>query len=178
MLGRTPAIQSPWFSVTKERVKLPDGKIIEDFYTVKGANLICILALNKDKRAAFISQYRHGVQQVILEIPGGGIDPGESSLQAAKRELAEETGLVSNDWQKITRAYLDPARSTVYQDFYVALDAATDNSLPEPEYQPKFIAIEEAYANAEKLGIRGMSTVMALSIARSMDLGAIGQDRR
>jgi ADP-ribose pyrophosphatase len=175
VLRQTPVIESPWFKVAKEKVELPGGHIIEDFYTVKADDLICILALNEAGQVAFIRQYRHGIQKIMLEIPGGVVDAGESSLAAAKRELAEETGLVSNNWHKIAHAYLDPARSNVGQDFYLALNATVDSSLPKPEFEPQFIEIEEAYNNAENLGIIGMSTIMALSIARSMDLRAIGQ---
>jgi ADP-ribose pyrophosphatase len=110
VLGQTPVIQSPCFKVSKEKVQLPGGNIIEDFYTVRGNDLIGVLALNKANQVAFIHQYRHGIQQIMLEIPGGGVDAGESSLEAAKRELAEETELVSGNWHKIAHAYPDPAR--------------------------------------------------------------------
>jgi hypothetical protein len=66
----------------------------------------------------------------------------------------------------------------VSQDFYLALATTSDTSLPKPEFEPRFLDIEEAYNNAAQLGIIGMSTIMALSFVRSMDLRAIGQGDR
>lgn len=171
VLEQTPVIQSPWFKVTKEKVELANGKVVDDFYTVRGDNLVCIVALNNISQAAFVRQYRHGIQKMMLEVPGGGIDAGETSLAAAKRELAEETGLVSHNWHLIAHAYIDPARSSVSQHFYLALDVLPDSSLPVPEFVPQFMEIDDAIVNAEKLGIVGMSTIMALSVARSTATG-------
>jgi ADP-ribose pyrophosphatase len=172
-LSQEPVVDSPWFKVSKDRVELPNGSIIDDFYTVKGDDLVCILALRKDHKAAFIKQYRHGIGRTILEIPGGGVDSGESSLEAAKRELMEETGLVSNNWHKLGQSFIDPARSNVCQNFYLALDAEPARDIGKAEFDVEYIDIKDAHEKGSGLGIVGTSTIAALNLMQSHNLGTI-----
>lgn len=77
---------------------MPDGgcadrEIIEHF----GA--VAVVALDEDNRLIMVEQYRHSVQQRLLELPAGLLDvAGEDELVAAQRELGEEAGLAAQDW--------------------------------------------------------------------------------
>ena len=71
--------------------ELPDGQIIEPII-LEFSDWTCVFALTAQQEAILVRLYRHGVGQVIWEIPGGVIDPGETPLEAARRELMEETG--------------------------------------------------------------------------------------
>ncbi len=74
-----------------DKCKLPSGNIIEKMILEFGT-WATIVAITKDQEVVLIKQYRHGAGRVIWEFPGGIIDPGESPLLAAKRELLEESG--------------------------------------------------------------------------------------
>ena len=68
-----------------------DGKR-HDFYVIEAPDLINVIPLTKDEEVVLIEQYRHGTEEVSLEIPGGMVDPGEGPRETAARELFEETG--------------------------------------------------------------------------------------
>jgi ADP-ribose pyrophosphatase len=78
-------------SVEKRRYELPHGKQV-DFHIREGEGSVACLALTKEKQVILAKQYRPGPAKVLLEIPGGGLDPGENLAEAAARELLEETG--------------------------------------------------------------------------------------
>lgn len=77
--------------IIKKTFKLPNG-LIKDFFIKEEKNIACILAITKDKKVILLKQYRPGPEKELIDLPGGMIDEGETSLQAAKRELLEETG--------------------------------------------------------------------------------------
>ncbi len=76
-----------------ERVdfELPDGSVV-DFYLKKEEDTVCMLALTKNQEVILAKQFRPGPYEILLELPGGGIEEGESPEEAGARELLEETG--------------------------------------------------------------------------------------
>lgn len=88
----------PFLKVRVETVELPDGRRIPDYYQFDMPSFACIFAEMEDGRIVTYRQYRHGSRRVGLVFPGGHLSPGEAPLDAAKRELLEETGLEAADW--------------------------------------------------------------------------------
>ncbi len=80
-----------------------------DFYIIEAPTWVNVVAVTADNHIVLIEQYRHGIKSVTYEIPGGMVDPGESSLDAAKRELIEETGYSSEDWLPLGEVHPNPA---------------------------------------------------------------------
>lgn len=85
-------VNAPWLKVAKEKCELPNGKVIDDFYTLWQPDWVMILARTQDGRWVMTKQYRHGTQEITLEFPAGIIDKGEAPKEAAIRELQEECG--------------------------------------------------------------------------------------
>ncbi len=90
---------SPWVRVLIQQVRLPDGRVIDDYYKVELRDYTGVVARTCDGKIVFERQYKHGVGHVSLMLPGGAIENGESPLSSAQRELLEETGYVADEWR-------------------------------------------------------------------------------
>jgi len=129
---------------TNEREK--DGKKT-DFYVIEAPDWSNVMGLDRSGNIIMIEQYRPGTEEVILELPGGLIDEGESHAEAAKRELLEETGYSSSKWELIGVSNPNPANqdNTIYH--YLALDC---EKTAEPSLDPnesvvtKLVGVPEA----------------------------------
>lgn len=97
------------FSTRMDIGKSPVTGKEHDFYIIEAPTWVNVVAISADDEILLIKQYRHGIRSVTFEIPGGMVDPGESPLEAAKRELLEETGFISNDWALIGNVHPNPA---------------------------------------------------------------------
>ena len=85
-------VNAPWLKVAKEKCELPNGKVIDDFYTLWQPDWVLILARTTEGKWVMTEQYRHGTGKIALEFPAGIIDKGETPEEAAIRELQEECG--------------------------------------------------------------------------------------
>ncbi|MCQ2346182.1 MAG: NUDIX hydrolase [Paludibacteraceae bacterium] len=90
----------PWLSVRQEEVELPNGHRIPTWFVLEYPNWINVIAETKDGQLVMNDQYRHGLGVTAYELVAGVIDPGESPLEAAKRELNEETGFGGGEWEE------------------------------------------------------------------------------
>lgn len=92
LLNTEYLVNAPWLKVAKEKCELPNGKVIDDFYTLWQPDWVLILARTTEGKWVMTEQYRHGSGKIALEFPAGIIDKGETPEQAALRELQEECG--------------------------------------------------------------------------------------
>jgi ADP-ribose pyrophosphatase len=88
-------------SIAIESVILPDGRKVDDYMQIQIADFVMIFAETASGHAVCLRLYRHGARCVGLELPAGHIDHAEDPLDAARRELLEETGYESADWQAL-----------------------------------------------------------------------------
>ena len=103
-------IREPWMTVRKDKMMLPDGRVKEGYWSLEYPDWINVIALTKSGEFIFERQYRHGLGIVEFEIPAGVIEKGETPLEAARRELMEETGeLVTSDkrWKNHRNTHYD-----------------------------------------------------------------------
>lgn len=117
------ALTANIFRYVKIKSESPTSGKIGDFDVLQCSNWVNIMALTKDKKIVLIKQYRHGIEDVTLEIPGGAVNLNEDPKEAAMRELKEETGYTSKNWQHIGRVAANPAFMNNYCDTFLARDA-------------------------------------------------------
>jgi ADP-ribose pyrophosphatase len=85
-------------------------------------NSVGIVPLDENKNVILVRQYRHAVGKMLLEIPAGGMEAGESPLQSALRELEEETGYTAAKMEQIGGIYAAPGYSTEFLHLYLATE--------------------------------------------------------
>lgn len=98
---------------------MPDGSTADFYLKVEGP-VVAVLALTTEQKVVLTRQFRPGPNKVLLEMPGGVVDPGEDPINAAGRELLEETGYKGN--LKEVSTCLDDAYSTMIRHVIVATD--------------------------------------------------------
>lgn len=102
-----------WCKVRQDQVELPNGVIIDDFFVNVRPDIALVLPITPQNEIVFVCQYRHGVGQVLLELPAGSFDPTQESPElAASRELTEETGYVAESLIKLATLYDNPVKDT------------------------------------------------------------------
>jgi 8-oxo-dGTP pyrophosphatase MutT (NUDIX family) len=87
----------PYFIARKDVCERPEGVEIPAYYVVELPASVITFGVTDDKKVVMVEQYRHPVEAISLEMPGGFIDADETPLDAAKRETAEETGYQFQD---------------------------------------------------------------------------------
>jgi ADP-ribose pyrophosphatase len=109
--------RSPIFWITEDRAVDPDGFEIKRDIVQHGGSAV-MLAADEKNRVLLVRQYRLPARASMWELPAGRLDPGESPLKAAKRELREETGYKAKQWKKLVSFFPSPGflseRMTVY----------------------------------------------------------------
>lgn len=91
---------------------MPNGRVVPEYYVLEYPDWVNMVALTADNQFILVRQYRHGVQQEVLEVPGGVIDPGEDAETAAAREMLEETGYRFDRIEPLSTLFPNPATST------------------------------------------------------------------
>jgi ADP-ribose pyrophosphatase len=82
------AFHTPWFDLLAKTMKEGEAP----YYSLRMADYVTIVAITEDRRILAVQQYRPAVEQYTLELPSGLVDPGETPVETARRELLEETG--------------------------------------------------------------------------------------
>lgn len=116
-----PKYQGRIFSVRKDQVRLPNG-VETSLDIIEHGGAVTILPLDSGENVWFVRQYRHAVGLEILELPAGGLEPGESPENCAQREIREEIGMRAGYLREVGAIYLAPGYSTEYLHIFLATD--------------------------------------------------------
>lgn len=113
------AYDGNFLKVHRDTVSLPDGKQTTREY-IKHPGAVVVLPVLDDGSILLERQFRYPGNGVFIEFPAGKIDPGEASLECAKRELIEETGYTATDWKFVCTIHNAIAYSDEHLDLFLA----------------------------------------------------------
>ncbi|MCP4050570.1 MAG: NUDIX hydrolase [bacterium] len=134
VLSSSLELDSPWVKVRRETILLPDDSQIDDYYIIERRDIVVVFAKTSTHQVVFVEQYKHGVRTNTLELPAGMIDSNEKVIDAARRELREETGYTAKRWKVIGSFFDDPTRNTNKVHAVLAFDAIkTEETKRDPQ---------------------------------------------
>lgn len=118
-VDRQQLLRGNFLDVRRDTVRLPGGETATREYVVH-PGAVMVVPLLDDGRLVLERQFRHPLDQVMLEFPAGKIDPGEPTLACAQRELREETGYRAAEWACAGRLHNAIAYSTEFIEIWFA----------------------------------------------------------
>ncbi len=162
--SRRVAYENPWITVWHDDVTRPDGS--PGIYgVVHFANVAAgVAVLDDDDRVLLVGQHRYTLDAYSWELPEGGVPPGESALDGARRELREETGVEADDWRELARFDLSNSVSDETGVVFAARATSHGAAAPEPseELAVRWVAFSEALAMTMDGRITDAITIIGL----------------
>ncbi len=141
VLGSDILIDRWWITLRVDHVRTGNGTELEEFHVMEYPDWVCVVCRTEQDTILVVEQYRHAIERIIHELPGGAVSPGEDPLESAKRELIEETGYEASQWVYLGKVATEPSRHTNWAHCFFAdgarrvgapaLDASEDLALRE-----------------------------------------------
>jgi len=120
------------FDVLSSQLELPSG-IRQDLLTIEHPGAVAVAALQRNGELVLVRQYRHATRECLVELPAGRLNAGEDPLEAARRELAEETGLSAREWSPLTTFYPAPGFASERMHVFLARELVLGERAPDPD---------------------------------------------
>ncbi|KAF2960181.1 MULTISPECIES: NUDIX hydrolase [unclassified Thermotoga] len=150
-------------SVRVDHVRLPDGKVSTREVVDHPGAVVIVPVLGE--KILFVEQYRYPIEQVLLELPAGKMDPAESPEECAERELEEETGYRAKKLSYLGKIFTTPGFTTEVIHIFAAedLEKTTQNTDPDEFIEVKELHIEEVLSLLRNAEIEDSKTICALT---------------
>lgn len=101
-------IRRPWLTARRDKLMMPNGHIHPEYYVLEYPTWVNVIAIDAEGRFVMVEQYRHGLDDIFTELVAGVAEEGEAPLDAARRELEEETGYTGGEWELNTVISANP----------------------------------------------------------------------
>lgn len=153
-------------SVRKDTVELTDGRAGQR-EIVEHPAVVAIVPIDSDGNVVLVRQYRLAAEDVLLEIPAGGVDHGEDIEAAAQRELQEETGYRAGVLELLAGFYVSPGYVTEFIHVFLATDLVEDSIPGDEDEQIEIVrlTLEEALPLIETGELKDAKSIVGLILA-------------
>ncbi len=162
-LGSETVLSDRWITLRADDCELPGGQRLNPYYVLEEKDWVQVYAIAPDSRVLTVRQFRYAGNAICVELPGGIVDPGETPLAAARRELLEETGFEAASWTQVAMVFANPARQTNHVHIFLAEGLAEGG--PQHLEDSEELEHELMEVSAIKARIRDGSFSQALHIA-------------
>lgn len=155
-LGHTSRLQTPIFDVFGTRYRHPVRAVEREFIVIRAPDWVNVVAVTTDNRIVLVRQFRYGIAEFSLEVPGGVMEAGEDPVAAGLRELQEETGFSGAPAKLLGSVHPNPAIQGNRCHFVFVEAAVKTHELgwdPDEEIEVVTLPVEEVFALAHSGGI-------------------------
>ena len=155
-LREEPYAKTRIFDVVRAFFQHPQREKEQDFFVLNPPDWVNVVALTTDGQLVLVRQFRYGINEFSLEIPGGVIDAGEDPVVAGVRELREESGFVGRNARLLGSIHPNPAMQSNRCHLVLVEDAQRSAELdwdPDEEMEIVTLPVDEVYALAQRGGI-------------------------
>lgn len=160
----------PWLRVWREDLELPDGRDVDRFFTIEMPDYVVIVATTTDDRILTLRGYKHGPRRLCTSLPAGFIEAGEAPLDAARRELLEETGHQAERWETLGSFVSDGNRGGGSGHLFLARGA---RPVTEPQSGDLERVTVELFSLAELLHAAELGDIGDIPNAAALGLAAV-----
>jgi len=156
--------EDQWLKVRTDRCINQSGKVVDPFHVLEYPEWVNVVALTAAGEIVLVRQYRHGVKQILLEIPAGIVDPEDTPASAALRELREETGYAAEQLHLVGSMDANPATQTNRSWSFLATGATKVGRQRLDDTEDIEVSLEPFIAFADRV-IRGETNLQGLHLA-------------
>ena len=124
--------ETPYFVLRSDRLRLPGGAIKDPYYVVERPDAAIIFPLTREGEVVLVRQYRPPLEMMELGPPAGLVEEGERPEDAARRELAEETGYTGGEWELLGSLASSPSLKDNWAYLFLA-HGVEETAAPDPD---------------------------------------------
>jgi len=131
-LGSEKLLENPYFALRSDRLQLPDWGIKDPYYVIERPDAAIVFPLTAGGEVVLVRQYRPPIDMMELGLPAGLVEAGEPPGEAARRELAEETGYTGGEWEALGSLASSPSLKDNWAYLYLAR-GVEETAAPDPD---------------------------------------------
>jgi len=131
-LGSERLLSNRYFSLRSDRLRLPDGQIKDPYFVLERPDAAIIVPVTESNEVVLVRQYRPPLEMMELGLPAGLVEEGERPEEAARRELAEETGYTGGEWELLGSLASSPSLKDNWAYLFLAR-GVEETAAPDPD---------------------------------------------
>ena len=131
-LGSKRLLSNRYFSLRSDRLRLPDGGIKDPYFVLERPDAAIIVPITENNEVVLVRQYRPPLEMMELGLPAGLVEEGERPEEAARRELAEETGYTGGAWETLGSLASSPSLKDNWAYLFLAR-GVEETAAPDPD---------------------------------------------